>query len=142
MIRILLVDDQPAVRVGLRMMLSLEADMAVVGEAGDGHVAFNLARALEPDVIVMDAKLPGMDGIAAIQTLRRAAPRAAVILLTMDDCAAMRARANAAGAAAFVGKAQGCAALVAAIRRAAAPAPVAIGGARGVGGESGAVALA
>jgi CheY-like chemotaxis protein len=72
MIRVLLVDDQPSIRRGLRMRLALEPDLTVVGEAGDGATAVALATALQPEVVLMDVAMPGMDGIAALQALRAA----------------------------------------------------------------------
>jgi len=117
-IRLLLVDDQRAVRRGLRMRFALEEDLEVVGEAGDASEAMSLACALGPDVILMDVELPGVSGIAAIETLRTATPHSAVVIFTLRDDAATRARARAAGAAAFVAKHQTEEALLAAIRRA------------------------
>ncbi len=119
-IRLLLVDDQPAVRRGLKMRFALEPDLEVVGEAGDTAEAISLARALRPDVVLMDVEMPGVSGIAAIETLRTVTPRSAVVLFTLYDDAAMRARAREAGAAALVAKHQTEETLLlAAIRRAA-----------------------
>jgi DNA-binding NarL/FixJ family response regulator len=67
--RVLLVDDQPLLRTGFRMILSAEGDLAVVGEAGDGASAVELARRLKPDVVLMDIRMPGMDGIQATRAL-------------------------------------------------------------------------
>jgi DNA-binding NarL/FixJ family response regulator len=67
--RVLLVDDQPLLRTGFRMILSAEPDLAVVGEAGDGASAVELARRLKPDVVLMDIRMPGMDGIQATRAL-------------------------------------------------------------------------
>src|SRR5437763_16909226 len=85
MIRVVLVDDQPLVRQGLRMRLALEPDISVVGEAGDGATALSLAQDGSPDVVVMDVAMPGMDGIAATAALRRLAPRIAVVIHTLHD---------------------------------------------------------
>jgi DNA-binding NarL/FixJ family response regulator len=117
-IRLLLVDDQPAVRRGLRMRFALESDLEVVGEAGDATEAILLARALRPAVVLMDVEMPGVDGIAAIAALRQAAPHSTVVIFTLYDEDAMRARAREAGAAAFVAKHQTEETLLAAIRRA------------------------
>ncbi len=68
-IRVLLVDDQPLLRTGFRMILSAEPDLQVVGEAGDGATAVELARRLRPDVVLMDIRMPGMDGIQATRAL-------------------------------------------------------------------------
>lgn len=118
MIRILLVDDQPRIRQGLRMSLCLEPDCAVVGEADDGLAALQLAPTLRPDVVVMDIEMPGMDGVTAATRLRTAAPHSAVVFLSLHDDLQTRTRALTAGAA-FVGKHEDCRALPAAIRRAA-----------------------
>jgi DNA-binding NarL/FixJ family response regulator len=67
--RVLLVDDQPLLRTGFRMILSAETDLTVVGEAGDGASAVELARRLRPDVVLMDIRMPGMDGIQATRAL-------------------------------------------------------------------------
>ena len=66
---VLLVDDQPLLRTGFRMILSAESDLTVVGEAGDGASAVELARRLRPDVVLMDIRMPGMDGIQATRAL-------------------------------------------------------------------------
>jgi DNA-binding NarL/FixJ family response regulator len=118
-IRVLLVDDQPAVRQGLRIRLVLEPDVEVVGEAGDGAGAISLAQSLRPDVILMDVRMPGMDGISAVRTLHAVAPESAVVILSLYDDASTRARAEEAGATAFVAKHQVEETLLAAIRRAA-----------------------
>ena len=119
-IRLLLVDDQPAVRRGLRMRFALEPDLEVVGEAGGVAEAISLARALHPDVVLMDVEMPGVSGIAAIATLRRVAPHSTVVIVTLYDDAATRTRAQEAGAAAFVAKHRMEETLLAEIRRAAA----------------------
>lgn len=118
MITVLLVDDQPTMRSGLRMRLELEPDLAVIGEAADGAAAVALARETRPDVVIMDIEMPGMDGIAATAAIRAAAPGCAVVVHSLHDDAATQARARAAGAVAFVGKHRLEAPLLAAIRRA------------------------
>ena len=117
MIRVLIVDDQPAVRQGLRMRLAAEPDLEVVGEAADGEVALSCAQALCPDVVLMDVEMPHMDGIAATDTLRKLCPSTAVIVLSMYDDARTRARAEDAGAAAFVAKSLPTDTLLATIRQ-------------------------
>ncbi len=68
-IRVLLVDDQPLLRTGFRMILSAEPELAIVGEAGDGASGVEAARKLKPDVVLMDIRMPGMDGIQATRAL-------------------------------------------------------------------------
>jgi DNA-binding NarL/FixJ family response regulator len=81
-IRVLLVDDDALVRAGLRMILSSSEEMEVVGEAADGADAVAMARAHRPDVVLMDIRMPGMDGIAATSVLRRLPNPPRVIVLT------------------------------------------------------------
>ncbi len=121
MITILLVDDQPTMRSGLRMRLELEPDMAIIGEAGDGAAALALARETRPQVVIMDIEMPIMDGIAATAALRTAVPESAVVVHSLHDDPATQARAHAAGAVAFVGKHRLEAPLLAAIRQAGNP---------------------
>lgn len=128
MIKIMLVDDQPLVRQGLRMNLALEPDIQIVAEAGDGQTALDLAKRLSPDVIVMDVAMPGMDGITVTQALRSLVPGSAVVILTMNDEPHLRQRAQQAGASAFVTKSGGVKALVAAIRLSARGAATSLGG--------------
>jgi DNA-binding NarL/FixJ family response regulator len=119
MIRILLADDQPTVRKGLRMRLSVEPELDVVGEAADGASAVSLAKDLAPDVVLMDVEMPGLDGISATEQLRQEAPNCSVIVLTIHDDARTRERAHNAGAAAFVAKQEIDRSLLDAIRTAA-----------------------
>jgi two-component system, NarL family, response regulator LiaR len=81
-ISVLIVDDHQVVRQGLRTFLELHADMAVLGEAGDGVRAVELARQLQPDVILMDLLMPQLDGIAAIRQIKASVPHCRVIALT------------------------------------------------------------
>jgi len=89
------------------MRLALASDMIVIGDAWNGEEALPLAEELNPAVVVMDVEMPRLDGIAATELLRIVAPRRAVVMLSLHDDAATRARAQAAGAAAFVGKSCG-----------------------------------
>lgn len=88
-IRVLLVDDQPLLRTGFRLILESEPDITVVGQAGDGQVAQEQTRALLPDVVLMDIRMPGVDGIEATRRIvREAAPSAhvpKVLVLTTFD---------------------------------------------------------
>jgi DNA-binding NarL/FixJ family response regulator len=120
-IRLLLVDYQQVVRRGLKMRLALEEDLEVVGEAGDATEAIPLARALRPDVIVMDVEMPGASGIEVTETLRAVVPRSEVVIFALRDDAATQEQARAAGAAAFVAKHHTEEALLAAIRSVAPP---------------------
>ena len=119
MIRVLLVDDQPAVRRGLGIRLHLEPDMQIVGEASSGSEALSLAQVLTPDVVLMDVEMPEMDGIEATTALRSVVPQSVVVILSIYDDAQTRGRAQAAGAVAFVEKRGATDALLAAIRLAA-----------------------
>lgn len=82
-IRILLVDDHALVRRGFQMILAAEEDMEVVGEAADGRAAIELAEQLQPDVVVMDVAMPGLNGIEATRRLVEALPRSRVLALSM-----------------------------------------------------------
>lgn len=84
-IRILLVDDQILFREGLRTLLSVQAEFDVVGEAADGEDALRLAGILHPDVILMDVRMPVLDGVAATRRLRAVHPEIHVIVLTTFD---------------------------------------------------------
>lgn len=104
MIRLVLVDDQPSVRQGLRMRLSVEPDITVVGEASNGREAITLVPQLAPDIVLMDVEMPEMNGIEATAVIRASTPRIAVVMLSIHDDVSTRVRADAAGAAAFVNK--------------------------------------
>ena len=119
MIRVLLVDDQPAVRRGLRVRFQLEPDVQVVGEASTGREALTLAQALTPDVVLLDIEMPGMDGIEATAALRTVVPLSAVVILSIHTDRQTRMRAQAAGAVAFVEKQGTTDTLLSAIRQAA-----------------------
>ena len=82
MISVLIADDQDLVREGLRMLLEAEPDLTVAGEAGDGGQALAQARLLDPDVILMDVRMPGLNGIEATSRLVQAGSRARVLMLT------------------------------------------------------------
>lgn len=82
MIRVLLVDDQALVRSGFRIILETEPDIEVVGEAGDGVAAIELAKSLAPDVICMDVEMPRLNGIEASRRILAATPHSSVLILT------------------------------------------------------------
>lgn len=119
MIKLLLVDDQISVRYGLRLRLGLEPDMVIVGEASDGATALALFTTLQPDVVLMDVELPGLDGLAATAKLRAVAPECRVVILSLHDDPETQQRAQQVGAAAFVSKQAADRVLLAAIRQAA-----------------------
>lgn len=104
MIDILLVDDYAAVRAGLRMRLSLEPDLLVVGEAPDGLDAIQQARHLCPQLIIMDADMPQLDGISAAARLRAEFVSSEIIILTAEDTNRLQEKAKAAGVAAVFPK--------------------------------------
>lgn len=118
-IRVLLADDHPAIRSGLRLLLQAADDITVVGEAGSGSTAVSNARALNPDVILMDIRMPGLDGIEATRTVR-AEGLAEVLVLTSFDLDDYVFGALRAGAAGFLLKTVGAAVLIDAVRRVAA----------------------
>jgi DNA-binding NarL/FixJ family response regulator len=98
LITVLLVDDHPVVRQGLRALLDVQDGIAVVGEAGDGPSAIALAASLTPDVILLDLKLPGLDGIAVLGELTDCPSRVLVLTSATDPASASRAmRSGAAG---------------------------------------------
>lgn len=84
MIRVLLADDQALIRMGFRMVLDAEADIEVVGEAADGAAAITQAKALNPDVVLMDIRMPGVNGIEATAEITRALDTKVLILTTFD----------------------------------------------------------
>lgn len=85
MIKILLVDDQGIIREGLRSLLQAKPDLEIVGEAANGQIAVEQALALQPDVVLMDVRMPVMDGVAATLALHRQAPDIKVLVLTTFD---------------------------------------------------------
>jgi DNA-binding NarL/FixJ family response regulator len=115
-IRVLLVDDQPLIRMGFRMVLESHDDLAVVGEADDGASALRAAEALKPDVIVMDVRMPGMDGIRATAALAERLPRTRVLIVTTYDVDEYAFAGLRAGASGFLLKSAQPAELVDAIR--------------------------
>ncbi|MGK7952446.1 MAG: response regulator [Xenococcaceae cyanobacterium] len=85
MIKVLLADDQSIIREGLASLLSTQADIEIVGEAENGKIAVDRSLELKPDVVLMDVRMPVMDGVAAIRLLARQAPQIKVLVLTTFD---------------------------------------------------------
>ncbi|SFN56506.1 two component transcriptional regulator, LuxR family [Pseudonocardia ammonioxydans] len=121
---VLVVDDDPVVRFGLDMMLRGAPDLRVVAEAGDGAQALELVDRHAPDVVLMDIRMPGTDGLSATETLRRRPQAPQVVVLTTFDADEHVLRALRAGAAGFLLKDTPPDELVLAIRHAAAGRPV------------------
>jgi DNA-binding NarL/FixJ family response regulator len=100
MIRVLIVDDQSLVRTGFKMILDAEPDIEVVGEAGDGAAAVTMARTLRPEVVLMDVRMPGTDGITATGQVTAELPGTRILILTtfdLDDYVHAGLRAGASG---------------------------------------------
>jgi len=115
---VLIVDDHPVVRRGLRVLLEVQDGIEVAGEAGDGATALALAAELSPDVVLLDLKLPGMDGIAVLTQLKANGSQARVLVLTSATEPASASLALRSGAAGVVYKDVDPDALVRAIRSA------------------------
>jgi DNA-binding NarL/FixJ family response regulator len=105
MIRVLLADDEAMVRAGVRAILDTDPGIEVVAEAADGREAVELARANQPDVVLLDIRMPRLDGLAAAAELRQATPEVAVVMLTTFDEDEYVARALGEGANGFLLKA-------------------------------------
>ena len=115
-IRLFLVDDQELVRAGFRMVLDAQADMTVVGEAGDGLAALDAIEATRPDVVLMDIRMPRLDGVETTKRLQERGEAARVLVLTTFDLDEYVFAALKAGASGFLLKDAGPAELLAAIR--------------------------
>jgi DNA-binding NarL/FixJ family response regulator len=124
MVRLLLVDDDPLVRAGLRMMLGGAPDVEVVAEAGDGGEVAALVEEHSPDVVLMDIRMPSVDGLAATEALRARPGAPEVIVLTTFNTDEHVLRALRAGAAGFVLKDTPPREIVEAVRKVAAGEPV------------------
>ena len=118
--RVLLADDHVTVRHGLRLLIDGQPDMKVVAEASDGAAAVQRAIDIKPDVVVMDISMPGMNGLVATRTLKKARPQMAVITLTRHGDDAYLQELMRAGASAYVLKQSAPAELITAIRTCAA----------------------
>jgi DNA-binding NarL/FixJ family response regulator len=118
--RVLLVDDHPVVREGLRGMIDAEPDLAVVGEAASGAEAVTMAGSLGPDVILMDLRMPDVDGVTATERILAAQPATRIVVVTTYETDADILRAVEAGATGYLLKDVSRAELAAAVRDAAA----------------------
>jgi DNA-binding NarL/FixJ family response regulator len=118
-LRIVVVDDHPVVRSGLIGMLTIETDLEIVGEAADGTEALVLVEAAQPDVVLMDLRMPGMDGAAATAAITARWPQIRVLVLTTFDTDTEIVRAVEAGATGYLLKDTPRATLIDAIRAAA-----------------------
>jgi DNA-binding NarL/FixJ family response regulator len=117
-IRVLLVDDHAMVRQDTRELLERQEDLEIVGEAGDGAEAVNLAAQLRPDVILMDVRMPVMNGIEATRRIKAQQPEISILALSAYDDAQFVAAAKEAGACCYLLKNARANELVAAIRAA------------------------
>ena len=116
MIRVLLVDDQPLIRLGFRLVLSSAPDIELVGEADNGATAVQMTRDLDPDVVLMDIRMPVMDGIEATREITASTPRSKVLILTTFDLDEYAFAGLNAGASGFLLKDADPADLIAAVR--------------------------
>jgi DNA-binding NarL/FixJ family response regulator len=82
-IRVLIADDRPKSRDGLRALLAIWPEIEVIGEASDGHEAIHSVEVSKPDVVIMDARMPDMDGVEATRTIKRRWPNVKIVLLTL-----------------------------------------------------------
>jgi DNA-binding NarL/FixJ family response regulator len=101
-VRILVADDHPLTRDGIKAALALDAELEVVGEASDGQEAVHLAEQVQPDVVLMDVRMPVLGGIGATQTISRTVPNARVVMLTVEETQARVGEAIQAGAAGYL----------------------------------------
>lgn len=116
MIRILLADDHALVRQGFRMILEAQPDMQIVGQAGNGREAVDLAAKLRPDVVVMDVAMPELNGIEATRRITESSPRTRILALSMHRDSVYVREVLRAGARGYLLKDSGDADLVAAVR--------------------------
>ena len=110
-------DDAPEIRMLLRFRLGSQEDMEILAEAEDGLMAALLAAQHRPDVVILDWRMPGIDGVQAISLVRRASPGSRILMYSSGQCLQAERDALAAGADGFIKKTEGVGALVSAIRR-------------------------
>jgi DNA-binding NarL/FixJ family response regulator len=116
-IRLLIADDHALVRSGLRSMLQREPGVEIVGEARNGREAVELCRSLEPDLILMDVRMPEMDGLEATRAIKQECPGTGVLMVTMHENRDYMLEATKAGAAGYVLKDAPRNELISAVRR-------------------------
>jgi DNA-binding NarL/FixJ family response regulator len=119
-VRLLIADDHVVIRAGLRSLLADVPDVMIVGDAADGDEAIRFARRFRPDVILLDVRMPGVDGLGVLSQLRSELPGSAVVMFSSYDNPTYIARAVALGAAGYLVKNASRDAIVTAIRRASA----------------------
>ncbi len=117
-IRLLIADDHALVRSGLRSMLQREPGVEIVGEACNGREAVELCRSLEPDLVLMDVRMPEMDGLEATRAIKQQRPETGVLMVTMHENRDYMLEATKAGAAGYVLKDAPRNELISAVRRA------------------------
>ena len=105
-LRILIVDDEKAVRTALGRLLATRKEWLVVGEAADGATAIGMARELHPDIVIMDITMPRMNGLEATPEIKKALPAAEVLIFTQHDSTQMIRQAQNAGASGYLLKSQ------------------------------------
>ncbi len=116
-IRLLIADDHTLVRSGLRSMLRREPDIEIVGEARNGREAVELCRSLRPDLVLMDVRMPEMDGLEATRAVKQEHPETGVLMVTMHENRDYMLEATKAGAAGYVLKDASRSELISAVRR-------------------------
>jgi DNA-binding NarL/FixJ family response regulator len=105
-LRILIVDDEEAVRIALGRLLATRKEWQVVGEAADGAAAVGMVRELQPDIVIMDITMPRMNGLEATPEIKKALPAAEVLIFTQHDSTQMIRQAQNAGASGYLLKSQ------------------------------------
>jgi DNA-binding NarL/FixJ family response regulator len=128
-IRILIVDDHPVVRHGLRNLLEVQSGWEVIGEAADGLEALEKADRLTPDVILLDVSMPKMNGLEACRLIRKAVPSSEILIVTQHDSPQMMREALDAGARGYVVKSNAGRDLLAAVEAVSQHKPFTLGGA-------------